>query len=45
MDHKPSKSPPPPTEPGKVADVKNDPQRPRPSFGPDIVSLVCLITT
>ena len=37
---------PTPTEPGKVlADAKNDPQDPHPSFGPERVSLVCLIAS
>ena len=37
---------PTPTEPGKVlADVKNDPQDPHPYFGPERVSLVCLIAS
>lgn len=39
-EHKPSKRPPPPTEPGRVADVKNDPKDPTPSFGPERVSLI-----
>ena len=44
-EHRPSKLPLPPTEPEKVADVENDPNDPTPSFGPERVSPVCLITT
>ena len=42
-EHKPSKPPPPPTEPGRVADERNDPRCPRPSFRPNLVSLVSLL--
>ncbi|XP_020628821.1 forkhead box protein B2-like [Orbicella faveolata] len=37
-EHKLSKPPPPPKEPGRVADEENDPRRPRPSSGPHMPS-------